>query len=152
MKNMKVKIRMTQPDDAPAIATLLAELGYPTPLEAVSSRLAELGQSKDHAFFVADTEEGETVAWLHVFARRLVISHPLAEVGGVVVSKRHRRQGIGNRMIAATEKWAKDNGLFDLIVRSDTRREKAHDFYPSIGFVDLKKQSVYIKSLVFCTG
>jgi len=45
------------------------------------------------------------------------------------------------------EKWAKENGFINIRVRSRTSREKTRQFYESEGYIVIKGQNVFEKSL-----
>ena len=48
------RVREARLEDAPAIAALVAQLGYPTPPAEMKARLAVLLARPDHVIFVAD--------------------------------------------------------------------------------------------------
>src|SRR6266567_2131538 len=67
------------------------------------------------------------------------------EILGLVVSSSARRGGIGRRLIAEAERWAKSIGAAAISVRSNTKRTEAHLFYPALGYTKIKTQAVYEK-------
>jgi GNAT superfamily N-acetyltransferase len=85
-----------------------------------------------HAVFVAVSDSSSITGWIHVLPRLLLIWRPIAEIGGIVVDEKERRKGIGRALISRAEKWAKENGYEGIIVRSDSRRQESHKFYPAI--------------------
>lgn len=74
----------------------------------------------------------------------LLLSRPLAEIGGLIVSEKYRRKGVGQRLVERAEDWARNKNYEGLIVRSDVKRTESHYFYPQIGYELLKDQKVYI--------
>ncbi len=133
--------------DAPLIADLASQLGYPTTAAQASTRLANLIGKPDHVVFVAEREPGEIIGWIHVFGLSLVKSAPTAEIGGLVVDHKLRGSGTGRALIQAARRWALHHGFQTLWVRSNTTREKAHRFYEGEGFKRIKTQVFFSTDL-----
>jgi N-acetylglutamate synthase-like GNAT family acetyltransferase len=140
-----MNIRDAKIEDIPIIARLSGDLGYSNDQEIVHQRFLKIASDSNHAIFVAETDSGEVVGWLHVMPRILLLSRPLAEIGGVIVLKNYRRKGVGQRLMKHGESWAKKRNYEGLVVRSDTKRPESHYFYPQIGYELLKDQKVYIQ-------
>ena len=70
-----------------------------------------------------------------------------AELAGLVVSSDARRLGVGRALVAAAEAWTRAAGFPTLRVRSNVLRAESHAFYRSVGFVPVKTQHTYEKSL-----
>src|SRR5688500_18619622 len=89
-----VAIREAHVGDAPGVATLLAQLGYPDDRQAVASRLAAASTSgNDIVFVAADGIVPLGLSAVHViplFHR----SSSLARVTAFVVSENVRRTGV----------------------------------------------------------
>lgn len=144
---MALRIRPAQHEDAPVIAALAGQLGYPTPPEKARARLKALAEDDRHAVFVAVEADGGVVGWIHVYLCPLVIADLEAEIGGLVVDQAHRSQGIGARLVHAAEDWARSRGCQGLTVRANVVRQRAHAFYQRLGFREVKLQRVFHKSL-----
>ncbi len=142
-----VAIRRATLDDAPFLAALSTELGYPTSSAAAKDRLPPVLGSDDHAVIVAALPDGTVVGWIHVFLALRVESDRFAELGGFVVSEPQRRRGIGKLLLAAAEAWAAGRGVGKLRVRSRTSRADAKLFYERLGFSETKQQRVMDKAL-----
>lgn len=67
----------------------------------------------------------------------------IAEIGDVMVLEEYRSQGIGAKLSAAFEEWAKSIGVKRLLVLASSPNERGIDFYKKQGFkiyeVGLKK-------------
>lgn len=141
-----IVIRSAQQDDAPAIAVLATQLGYPATAEEAASRLARLDGMPDHCVLVADLH-GRVAGWAHVERRMNLESGERAELMGLVVDAQVRRTGIGQQLVAAVEQWAVARGLQTIVVRSRVTREAAHAFYRQLGYDVCKSQHVFQKSI-----
>ncbi len=134
-------------EDAPAVAGLSAELGYPVSIANCAERLGAILASGENGVFVACSADGSIVAWVHVFKALRMGTQAFAEIGGLIVSAEHRRRGIGRRLLAATEKWAARRGMAKLRVRPRSSRSDANRFYKRAGFSKSKEQLVLDKAL-----
>lgn len=139
-------IRSAVPADAAQIATLCGQLGYPTDAATTSHRLKVLMAPEEHVVLVAVL--GETVAgWGHGFVRTSLLDAPYLEIGGLVVGKGFRGQRIGHRLLAALEDTARRLGCTTVSVRSNVIRERAHHFYTTQGYSQVKQQAVFRREL-----
>lgn len=137
-----VSIRPAQPDDAEQIAVLAGQLGYPATAEQMRCRLAAAARDLQQAVFVAE-DDAALVGWVHVVRRDLLVSDGDAELAGLIVDEGRRGQGLGRRLVAHAEQWARQQGCLALRVRSNVVRDDAHAFYRRLGFVITKRQSVF---------
>jgi GNAT superfamily N-acetyltransferase len=143
---MKTTIRPALECDAPMLAELSLQLGYPTSAEEVLSRIKRLKTSPDHAILVAE-QSGPVRAWIHVQRRASLESPDYAEITGMVVDEDCRGQGLGARLVDAAEAWGRRQGLQTLRVRSNVVRTRTHAFYERLGFGLAKSQKVFQKDL-----
>ena len=139
-------IRPAHPGDAPSLALLTGQLGYPATPEAIVGRLAWLAAEATQAVLVAEAE-GDVVGWAQVGRALSLESGEQAELVGLVVDEAWRGRGIGAALVAAAEAWARERGLPCLRVRSNVTREATHRFYRNLGFEEAKRQVVFRKAL-----
>ncbi|MEO5559799.1 MAG: GNAT family N-acetyltransferase [Dokdonella sp.] len=140
-------IRTARSYDAPAIAELCAELGYPSTRQQMAKRLAAMEGRADGRVFVAEDAEGCVIAWLQVALAAQLCDDACAEVSGLVVAAALRGHGIGGQLITAAEAWARTRGAARIRVRSRQERERAHQFYERAGYARIKTQVVFNKPL-----
>ena len=143
----ELNIRRAQMSDAPRLAELAAQLGYPTTTSQMRARIRNIKPTSLHAVFVADSNKDGVVGWLHVSKNPLLESDMRAEVNGLVVAEGQRSLGAGARLIAAAEDWARKHGCKGMSVRSNVIRERAHKFYERNGYEHYKTQKSFRKPL-----
>lgn len=146
-QSRKVRIRPAVPSDAAEIARLATELGYPSSVEEISSRLARLLLSPAHFVAVAEADAMSLAGWVVTERRLLLESTERAEIVGLVVSANARRTGIGRTLVDAAESWASAQRLSVISVRSNIARVASHPFYESLGYGRSKTQHAYTKRL-----
>lgn len=143
----RVTIRNAALSDAHRVAELCGVLGYPVTGHVMAERLARVIDSGDDIILVAALPSGALVGWLHASERQLLEMGRYAEIMGLVVDAAHRGLGIGRELIASAEAWTAARGLAELHVRSNIVRPESHPFYQRLGFVRVKTQHAYRKSL-----
>jgi len=142
MIEASVSIRPAAPADAPRLAALSTQLGYPMTPEEADERLEDLSRHADHTLLVAD-EGGRAAGWIQVSLTRIFESPVSAEIAGLVVDAEARGRGIGAALVAAAEDWAAEHGCGTVRVRCNVVRERAHAFYRREGFREIKEQKVF---------
>jgi len=110
--------RAARPADAPAIARLLVQLGYPTTPAAMRRRLGPILARPDYHTLVVDA--GGAVAGF--IGACLVPSYELDDayvrVLDLVVDRGARGAGIGSALLAAVEAWARQEGSRVVVVNA----------------------------------
>jgi GNAT superfamily N-acetyltransferase len=142
-----LKIRRARHTDAPRIAELSTELGYPATKQQIEARLLRLLPKSKHALFVAETASLGLVGWIHVSVTNLVESDLRAEVNGLIVAETYRSLGAGAKLLEAAERWAQHCGCSAVNVRSNVIRDRAHKFYERQGYEHYKTQKAFRKPL-----
>lgn len=139
-------IRPPTAADSSGIAPLLAELGYPAPQDALPARLERLASDPRATILLAE-RMGEAVGLITVHLRD-TINHeePLAQITALVVAERARGEGVGRELVAAAERWARQQGATRVVVSTALDRADAHRFYERLGFVHTGRR--YARSLV----
>jgi GNAT superfamily N-acetyltransferase len=140
-------IRTARLEDAPAIAVLATQLGYPTQTEQAEARLRDVLNRSDGAVLVAEGEDGTAIGWVQVVGAWRVSNDPSAEIVAMVVDEKHRSQGIGAALVEAATGWAVRHGFRTIRVRSNTVRERTHAFYERLGFQRTKTQVAFAKPI-----
>ncbi len=131
---MKVKLRPAREADAKHVALLMTELGYPSTEADVKDRLHRSMSSQTSCCLVAQSA-GEVVG---LMSAEVVPYFPngstMCRVTSLVVSSRHRRRGVGEKLLAAAAEFARQHRCSGIEVTSAERRVDAHRFYQKLGF------------------
>ena len=143
----EVAVRTARAGDAPALAALATELGYHADTAQIERRLHGVLADVDDVVFVAVAPEGDVVGFVHAFEKRLLVSDPYVELGGLIVVATARRRGAARLLIAAVERWTLARGVDLLRVRTRVEREEANVAYRRCGFELEKEQRVFVKQL-----
>jgi GNAT superfamily N-acetyltransferase len=146
-QNKELMIRRAKSADAPQLAVLAGQLGYPATEAQIRKRLREIKPPFQNAVFVADSAKDGVIGWLHVSKEPLLEVEIRAEVNGLVVADGQRSLGAGAKLLAAAEDWARKHGCKSMSVRSNVIRERAHKFYERNGYEHYKTQKSFRKPL-----
>lgn len=123
-------IRPAASGDAPKLARLLDQLGYPTDAAEIPERIEKISAYPGTMVLVAEDESGEVVGMVtvHLFPA-MHTSEPAAWLTAVVVDEKARGQGVGSALVARAEEWAIKHGAHRISLTSALHRERAHEFY-----------------------
>ena len=127
-------IRRARSDDAPAVAELLAALGYRSKVAHIERRIADCATSPDTIVFVAESMN-RIVGTLSFHCIPLFHADGfLGRITSLVVAPDYRRRGIGRLLVAAAEDFARRHGCARVEVTSGDHRPDAHTFYERLGY------------------
>jgi ribosomal protein S18 acetylase RimI-like enzyme len=128
-----IRVRDGEKGDAPRLADLVTELGYPVKAGELWSRIEKMPVDF-HRTLVAIVSE-ELVGFIGLLTLPVYEhSQPIGWVLSLSVSPRRRRQGVGSALLEASEKFYRERGVTDLRLHSGLQRTEAHEFYEKMGF------------------
>jgi GNAT superfamily N-acetyltransferase len=141
MPGTEVVVRFASPDDWPAVAGLLVELGRgvadgtaedPTHHQAFAGHLRQIG----HVTLVA--EAGGTIVGVvdMEYHQRLGDHRPQARVNDIVVTGSARGLGAGTALLRRAEELARKRGCFRMALVTASWREDSISFYRREGWSD----------------
>jgi GNAT superfamily N-acetyltransferase len=139
MRTTAVQVREATPQDWPAVASLLAELGRPdvrgTEAEVEARRTFEGYLERSDAVALVAEQDRRVVGFVDIeFRIWLNFASPQAWTPDLVVADGARGQGIGGTLLARAEEIARARGCWSMALESATWREHAHAFYLSHGW------------------
>jgi RimJ/RimL family protein N-acetyltransferase len=140
-----VLVRRARFADAPALARLLTELGYPQEPEQAQAQLGMWAGDPRGIVLVAESDgspAGLVAAYANRYAER---PGSFARVVALAVDPARRRSGVARRLLGAIEVWAAGLGCRDIEITSSRHRDDAHRFYEALGFVDVCESSARFK-------
>jgi GNAT superfamily N-acetyltransferase len=129
-----ITTRSATPDDATAIAALLAQLGYAIGAEDIPGRLDGVSGDGGAVLVAVDDNDrplGVASATSHA---TLHTKGGVAYITALVTDADARGRGVGRALVNAIEQWARERGADRLSVTSAEHRSGAHAFYPACGF------------------
>ena len=141
----RIHIRAAKTTDAPRLAMLLDELGYPTKITDLKRRVANVISDPGHALYVA--ERRAILGVIHLAIMQSLGTGTFVEIVGLVVSEKHRGKSVGSQLVSRGERWAIENGCRRMRVRTNVLRKEARVFYDKIGYEAKKTQEVFDKVL-----
>ncbi len=113
------------------VVELLRAEGVKVDEVQVSKRIQEL--PKEDRLLMAVRGE-MLLGYAHLRISRSLSRRPAAEVVAIIVRPDSRRQGIGRRLIAAAETWARQAGRAHLLLHTEVIRTEAHAFFSALGY------------------
>ena len=139
---MPFDTRFAEMDDAYAIAALSEQWGYQSTNEKMLRCLQDIVNNSDHVIYVLLNDD-QIIGWIHGIYSLRVESDPFVEIGGLVVDKDFRRQGLGKFLVDKIVDWSLFRNCHMIRVRCNIKRTEANAFYGRIGFKEIKQQKVY---------
>lgn len=132
-----VVFRTAELRDAPAIARLLDQLGYPTSPPAMRRRLGPILARPDYRTLVADKGGGVVGFTGACLVPSYELDHAYVRVLDLIVDRTVRGAGIGSSLLAAVETWAQEEGARVVVVNArdeDDATAGASSFYAAHGY------------------
>lgn len=143
---MQILIRIAEINDSEFITELSNQLGYESQNVDIQNRLKQILANIDNCVYVA-IENGKIVGWIHGFFSYRIESEFFVEIGGLVVDKNYRKNGIGKKLVDKVIEWSKSKNCEKVRVRCNVIRKESHKFYENIGFEMNKEQKIFNKQV-----
>ena len=152
---MAIKIRKATPQDAPALAVLLKEIGWfelfkSEPLKETSRRvrlhIEQCLADNSHCLFVAETSEGSIVGYGSVhWLPYLFTRGPEGFVSELFVRESARGQGVGKQLLQAIDAEARARGCVRLsLINLRSRESYQRQFYIKAGWEERGEAANFI--------
>ena len=131
---MTVTIRAATACDAAAIASLLAQLGYPRSDVSTAQLLAAAQKQLDQIVLVASENDVVIGFAALTYFYYFHTDQRLARLSSLAVDETMRSHGMGEALLNAAERWARDNHCQVLELASNIKRVDAHRFYERLAY------------------
>lgn len=131
-----MNVRSWITSDLPQLVGLMAQLGYPASEDVLRERFSRVTRHPDYELLVLEDDD-ILLGCVGLFqAQAFEHDTTYVRIVAFVVNAKHRRQGIGRRLIRAAEDWAHARGATAVLLNSGNRpeREAAHHFYQAMGY------------------
>ena len=132
-------IRPVTPADAPAITTLLSQLGYPDTESFLPQKLAKMLQHPDEILLVTEAQN-QVIAFIsfHIIPQ-IALPGNFARISYFAVDASARSLGIGKAMEEYCTTLARERYCDRIEVHCHSRRTDAHRFYFRQGYAESPK-------------
>lgn len=143
----EVIIRVARIEDAKAIVGLSLQMGsHALSEKETREMIAKFLSQTNEAIFVAENE-GKILGYVSLYSNFEILTGPQARIDVIVVDENTRGSGVGRKLMAKAEEWAKENGSKTMKLASNAKRPESHIFYEKIGYAKTKEQFQFKKSL-----
>ncbi|GAA4107191.1 hypothetical protein GCM10022393_02290 [Aquimarina addita] len=143
---MKFSLRNAKITDADAISKLSGQLGYPSDSNITKNRLLTILNNDGHCVFVSINQK-KVIGWIHGFYSLRVESDPFVEIGGLIVERDFRNNGIARKLVESVMNWGQERRCMKIRVRCNALRRESHEFYKKIAFTLDKEQKIFDRQL-----
>ena len=135
-----VTVKEIEADDLPALSELYTELINKTTDISKLQAVYEQIKSNNHYILLGAFMNGELMgSVMGILCHDLVGEcKPFMVIENVVVSSKARRQGVGQKLMAAMEVIARERECWYIILVSGEQRKEAHIFYEALGYREEK--------------
>ena len=153
-----VQVRLSRPSDLDQLARLLEALWPQSSFEehARELRLILGGRAGSLltmpiAIFVAEASDGNLIGFLEVDLRSHAdgcnSAQPVGYIEGWYVAKVHRQQGIGGKLVAKAEDWARDHNCIEMASDALIENELSQSAHEALGYEVVDRCVHYRKRL-----
>ncbi len=109
-------------------------LGYEVASDVLSNRIEQMQNHGEYKILVAE-ESGNVIGFIGLhLGLAFEISGKVMRIIALAVKPGCQGKGIGTKLVAESEKFAKENGVTVISVNSGLTRELAHKFYEKQSF------------------
>jgi GNAT superfamily N-acetyltransferase len=110
-------------------------------------RLKKIIQNEESAIILAETDQGPLgFAEIHIRQDEPsphTVSYQYGFLQSLMVTRGHRRKGIGARLIKTTEQWAKERGAYEIRLDIWEFGEGPFPFYELMDYRRLKRTMIH---------
>lgn len=150
--NESLIYREVQAMDAPCLVPLMEQLGYPINPIIMRENIKKYIQLPNQKAWVAE-KSGKIVGCIAVAITNYFHSpRSFLRVIAMIVDEQHRRSGIGKNLMDLVQKFAQGKGCSHIELTSGMHREKlgSHEFYRSLGYIELNNKKKYFAKKLTC--
>ena len=108
------------------------------------------GKTENGVTLVAELPDGSLCGFLEVGTRPFADgcdSSPVGYIEGWWVDPAYRRQGVGTRLVAAAEAWARELGVIEMASDADLANRPSRDAHAALGYIEVHELVCFRKVL-----
>lgn len=143
-------IRRAKKTDIPALTRLAARLWPDCDPHELEAELESFIGESDCAVFLC-LETGEPAGFAHCALRREYVEGtrggPVGYLEGIYVRPESRRQGRAGELLAACERWAKEQGCSEFASDCELANAESLAFHLGAGFAEAGRLICFVKKL-----
>lgn len=128
-----LEIRDARLDDAPALAALLEQLGFPSSSRVIAQRLTTMLDAGELVLVAVQAAVPLGLLTVHV-TPVLHRPTPVGRLTALIVAEHARGHGVGRALVAAAERRLTGQSCQLVEVTSNRRLTDAHAFYERLGY------------------
>ena len=137
-------IRAPELKDIPSLKNLFLQLVYQTNTDRLRQQINQ--EDRNITILVAESEKELCGVIVVNFITPVHENGLWALISALVIDESSRGAGIGRKLLIASERIALDKGCSKIELSSNERRVRAHKFYESNGYKEVRKR--FVKPLV----
>jgi aminoglycoside 6'-N-acetyltransferase I len=151
-----IHVRLAQPTDRPSLAELFHALWPQGPVEEHSRELEAILSGNAPGtlplvVFVAEGNDHSLLGFIEVGQRSHADSCdpalPVGYVEGWLVVEGHRHSGVGKKLMAAAEDWARGQGCVEMASDTQIDNTLSQRVHESLGFHIVERAILFRKAL-----
>jgi len=135
---MTLDICIAKGEDLPILSKLYADMDGepPLPKDDIERIFAQITQVPNYHIYIAYLNQQPVGTFSLLYAPTMMHReyHKFAVLDSVTVISSMRGQGIGSQMVKAAIKLSAEAGCYKVMLSSNLKRDRAHQFYQSLGF------------------
>lgn len=140
---MQIRIEPAHIHDAPQLAALLTQLGYPASTQQTLKKIQE-HQNPGYYLLVA-RDEHYTIGFISLLIYSAMHhSNPIGRITAFCVDESVRGSGVGGQLLLAAEAYFQTQDCFKVELTSNLKRVDSHDFYLNRGYTITNKHFIKI--------
>lgn len=135
---MTLDIRIANFEDLPLLNYLYADMDGEPPFahDELENIFAEIAKVPNYHIYLAYFNQQPVGTFSLLYAPTMMHRgyHKFAVLDAVTVISAMRGEGIGSQMVKAALKLSAEAGCYKVTLSSNLKRDRAHQFYQSLGF------------------
>ena len=143
-------VRRAGPGDEAVYAEIRVELWPGIPAQENAEECRQNLAAGDQAILLAETPRGETVGFAEVSLRPLAdgcSTTPVGYLEGWYVRPHARHRGVGRRLMAAAEQWAREQGCTEMASDTELGNVASEEAHQRLGYAIVGRVVAFRKSL-----